>query len=98
MDVELIDEEETVLPRTEYTFKVTHQGTTPNRLDLKDKAHLHIDDDKDLLIIRNLPSTYQGKTFTVTARQYHNEHAMHHLEHNAMIDKNAARSNEEDES
>jgi ribosomal protein S24E len=78
---------------------VTYDGTTPSREDVKTKAHLHIDDDKDQLIIRNFPSKQRGNQFTVQARQYHDEDAMQLLEHDAMVDKNnvSNHDNNEDE-
>ena len=97
LQVEIDDEQQSILPRTHYTLTVTYDGTTPSRHDVKTKAHLHINDDKDKLIIRNFPSKQRGNQFTVQARQYHDEDAMELLEHEAMLDKNTAANAEDDD-
>lgn len=97
LDVTITDERKSVLPRTEYTLQVEHDGTTPSRHDIKQQAHLHIDEDSDLLIIRSLPAKQNTKTFTVEAHQYDDEAAMHHLEHEDMVEKNRTTNTAEDD-
>ncbi len=97
LKVDVDDEQDSILPRTHYTLTVTYDGTTPSREDVKTKAHLHIDDDKDQLIIRNFPSKQRGNQFTVQARQYHDEDAMQLLEHDAMVDKNNVSNHDDNE-
>ena len=97
LDVTIENETQSILPRTEYTLSVTHTGATPTRHDIKQQAQLHIDDDKQLLIIRSMPTKQNGKTFTVQARQYDDEAAMHHLEHDDMIAKNQTSQPTDDE-
>lgn len=88
LDVELLNESTSILPRTSYTFKITYDGSTPSREAVKTKMQLHVDDDKDHLIVRNFPAKQAGNTFTVEARQYHDEAAKELLEHDSMLDKN----------
>ena len=80
--MKLISEgKDSVLPRKELNFEINHSGKpTPNTNDIKEKISKNLKCNKDLIIIKEIKTSYGSSTSKVKSYIYENDKEMKILE------------------
>ena len=97
MDIKIIKEEKSVMPRKELTLEVTFEKSTPKRLDLKKEIATKTKNKEDLLIIKKIITDYGKRKSKVTAYVYNDEETLKKIEYPKVIEKNFPKQEKKEE-
>lgn len=77
MDVEIIEKKENpLLERTEVRFKVSFEGATPSRKQVRDKLIALLNSDRNLTVLDSVETNYGSQVAVGYIKVYANEKAM----------------------
>src|SRR6056297_3025581 len=88
MDINIIQEKQSVIPRKEITLEVKFEKSTPKRLDLKKEIAKKTKGKEDLIIIKKILTDYGKRCAKVTAYEYKDEDTLKKIEYPKVVEKN----------
>jgi len=95
MDVEILeDRKNPLLRRREVKFKVSYQGATPKRDEVRAKLIANLNSDRDLTVLDKFESDYGSQTAKGYAKVYDSKDAMK-VETGHMLERNFPKPKEE---
>ena len=97
MELKIIKEEKSALPRKEITCTITYEETTPSRQQLLQSITAKQKTKPELTIVKKIKTDYGEKTATVTAYIYDNEETLKAIEYPKVIEKNTLKKEEKKE-
>lgn len=95
MDLKIVKEEKSALPRKEIECDLVYENVTPSRLQLVQSIANKTKAKEALVIVKKIDTTYGDKTAKVTAYIYDNEDAMSKIEYKKVIEKNTPKAPEQ---
>lgn len=87
MDLKILKEEKSALPRKELEAVLKFDQETPSRQSIKDEVAKKVKADEKLVIIKKIQTYFGVNEAKITAVVYDNEEAMKSLEFKKMIEK-----------
>ena len=97
MNLEIIEQEESMLPKTTYTVKGTYQGPTPSRKDVKKKISVMVDSAPESVVVRSFQTGLGSGKLIFTTDVYSDEHAKNLLVNQGMLARNHVEESSEEE-
>jgi small subunit ribosomal protein S24e len=98
MDVDIIDETENpMLHRTDVTFRVRHDGATPERLSVRDSLAAMLNKDADEVVVRKLDTKFGMRKTIGQAKVYETAEFATDVEQEHMLERNKIGATEEAE-
>ncbi len=88
MDIKIIQEKQSVVPRKEIMLEVNFEKSTPKRLDLKKEIAKKTNQKEDLIIIKKILTDYGTRCAKVTAYVYKDEDVLKKIEYPKVVEKN----------
>jgi len=97
MDINIINEKQSIVPRKEIILEVKFEKSTPKRLDLKKEIAKKTKNKEELLIIKKIITDYGRRTAKVTAYAYKDEETLKKIEYPKIIEKNFPKQDKKEE-
>lgn len=88
MEIQIIKQEKSALPRTELAAIVKFDKATPSRLQINEAVAKKVKVDPKHLIVRSIQNYFGRNEALFVAHVYDNEEAMNSIEYPKMIAKN----------
>lgn len=98
MDVKILSQEKTALPRQEVLAEVSYEEVTPSRAQLKKSVAAKTKSKEALVIVKTIKNHYGSRKSIVTAYVYDSEDSMKAIEFPKVLEKNAVKEEKKEES
>lgn len=94
MDLKIVKEEKSALPRKEIKCELVYEQVTPSRSQIVQSIASKTKAKDTLIIVKNIYTTYGDKKAKINAYIYDNEDAMNAIEYKKMVEKNKPKAPE----
>lgn len=89
MDISIVSEEENpMLHRTDVTFEIIHEETTPERLSVRDSLAAKLNKNAEEVVIREMNTKFGMRTTVGYAKVYESPDFARDVEQDHMLERN----------